>query len=155
MPLFTDERNSKVKLVVNFISSKFGSLPHGVLKVRITKPCTHLHPAPSTSTQLHPPPPSSIHIHPAHFNLHRAPSTSTQLISVSTQLSATPSTIFEPKYHKYLGNFPKFRPKNSKLSILIENRLTRYVGGADFESRPPKSIFGLIWAQNVKVVRFV
>ena len=24
----------------------------------ITKPCTHLHPAPFTSTQLHPPPPS-------------------------------------------------------------------------------------------------
>ena len=30
--------------------------------------------------------------------LHQAPSTSTQLISASTQLSATPSTIFEPKY---------------------------------------------------------
>ena len=37
----------------------------------ITKPCTHLH--------------------PAHFNLHPAPST-------STQLSVTPSAIFEPKY---------------------------------------------------------
>ena len=35
----------------------------------ITKPCTHLHPSPFTSTQL---------------------------ISASTQLSATPSTIFEP-----------------------------------------------------------
>ena len=38
----------------------------------ITKLCTHLHPAPSTSTQL---------------------------ISASTQLSVTPSTIFEPKYY--------------------------------------------------------
>ena len=37
----------------------------------ITKPCTRLHPAPSTSTQL---------------------------ISASNQLSATPSTIFETKY---------------------------------------------------------
>ena len=37
----------------------------------ITKPCTHLHPALSTSTQL---------------------------ISASTQLSVTPSIIFEPKY---------------------------------------------------------
>ena len=43
----------------------------------ITKPCTHLHPAPSTFAQLHPPPPSSfqpppgsIHLHPAHFSLH-------------------------------------------------------------------------------------
>ena len=43
----------------------------------ITKPCTHLHP--------------SIHFHPA-------PSTSTKLISASSQLSATPSTLLEPKY---------------------------------------------------------
>ena len=49
-----------------------------VLIMGITKPCTHLH--------------------PAHFNLHPAPPTSTQLILASTQLSATPSTIFEPKY---------------------------------------------------------
>ena len=35
------------------------------------KQCTHLHPGPSTSTQLN---------------------------SVSTQLSATPSTLLEPKY---------------------------------------------------------
>ena len=47
---------------------------------------------------VNPPPPSSIHLHPAHFNLYLAPSISTQLISASTQLSATPSTIFQPKY---------------------------------------------------------
>ena len=39
-----------------------------------------------------------IHLHPAQFNLHPTPSASSQLISVSTQLSATPSTVFEPKY---------------------------------------------------------
>ena len=44
----------------------------------ITKPCTQLHPAPS----------SSIYLHPAHFNIHSAPITSTKLISASTQLSA-------------------------------------------------------------------
>ena len=33
MSLFTDERNSKITSVVNFIPSKFGSLPQGVLKV--------------------------------------------------------------------------------------------------------------------------
>ena len=54
----------------------------------------HLHLAPPSSIHLHLAPSSSIHLHPAHFNLHPAPSTSTQLISVSTQLSATPSTIF-------------------------------------------------------------
>ena len=52
----------------------------------------HVHPATSTSTQFYPSP-------AVHFNLYPAPFTSTQLISVSTQLSATPSTIFEPKYH--------------------------------------------------------
>ena len=34
-----------------------------------------------------------------------------------------------------MGNFPKFRPKNSKLSILTENWLTWYLGGADSKSR--------------------
>ena len=53
----------------------------------ITKPCTQLHPAPSTSTQL---PERAL-------------------------------TIFEPKYHTELGNFSKFRPKISKLSILTKN----------------------------------
>ena len=33
MPSFTDGRNSKVTWVVNFILSKFGSLPQGFLKV--------------------------------------------------------------------------------------------------------------------------
>ena len=44
---------------------------------------------------MHPPSPSSIHLHPGHFNLHPAPSTSIQLISVYTQLFATPSTILD------------------------------------------------------------
>ena len=51
--------------------SLFLLISKGCRNLGITKPCTHLHPAPSTSTQL---------------------------ISASTQLSATPSTIFEPKY---------------------------------------------------------
>ena len=81
MPLFTNERNCKITSVVKLTPSKSGSFPQGVFKVRITKPCTQLHQAPSTSTQLHP-----------------VPSASTQLIWASTQLSATPSTIFEPKH---------------------------------------------------------
>ena len=59
----------------------------------ITKPCTQLHPAQSTSTQL---------------------------VSPSTQLSAILSTLLEPKYY-ILGNFPKFRSKSSKLSVLTGN----------------------------------
>ena len=50
--------------------------------------------------------------HSPRNSMHPAPSTSTQFISVSIQLSAAPSTIFEPKYCTYLDNFPKFRPKN-------------------------------------------
>ena len=45
----------------------------------ITKPCTHLHLALSTTTQLHP-----------------APSTSTHLISTSTQLHPPPPNSFQP-----------------------------------------------------------
>ena len=44
----------------------------------ITEPYTHLHPAPSTFTYLI--------------------SASAQLISASTELSATPSMLLEPKY---------------------------------------------------------
>ena len=51
----------------------------------ITKPCTHLHPAPSTST-LYAAPPSSIY-------LHSAPPPSTQLIS------APPSSLQNPQQY--------------------------------------------------------
>ena len=34
-----------------------------------------------------------------------------------------------------MGNFPKFRPKNKKLSILTENWHTLYIGGVDSKSR--------------------
>ena len=39
----------------------------------ITKPCTHLHPASSTSTQHHPPPPSSTQVHPSPLNSFQPP----------------------------------------------------------------------------------
>ena len=57
------------------------------------------------------PRPNSIHLYPARSTSTQLISTSTQLISVSTQLSGTPS-IVGPKYCRWLGNFPKFRPKN-------------------------------------------
>ena len=94
-----------------------------------------VHSSPPSSIYLHPPPRSSIYLHPSHFNLRPAPSNSTQVISVFPQLSATPSTIFEPKYRTQLCNFPNFRPKYPKLSILTENWVTWYLGGADSKSR--------------------
>ena len=79
------------------------------------------------------PPPSSTHLHPA-------PSTSIQLISASTQLSATPATLLEPKYWMWLGNFSTFRPKNSKLSVLTENWHTWYlIANSKFRLRFLKS----------------
>ena len=45
--------------------------------------------------------PSSTQLLPVHFNSHPARSTSTPLISVSTQLSATPSILLEPKYRTW------------------------------------------------------
>ena len=44
----------------------------------ITKPCTHLHPPPSTSTQFHPSPPTSFQPPPSSTQLHPAPPSSFQ-----------------------------------------------------------------------------
>ena len=66
-----------------------------VFIMRITKPCTQLHPPPPTSFQ---PPPSSTHLHPAHFRLHPA-------------LCNTLKNIWT-KILRVIGHFPKFRPKN-------------------------------------------
>ena len=49
-----------------------------------------------------------------------------------------------------MGNFPKFRPKNSGLSVLPENWHTWYNGGADYNGGA-KFIFGQIWAKKVEV----
>ena len=98
----------------------------------ITKPCTHFHPAPSTSTQLH----------PGHFSLHSA--------------LCNTLNIIRTKILHVIGNFPKFRRKNSKLSIFNGNWCMWYLGGADSKSRLRflKFIFGQILAKKVKVVRF-
>ena len=108
-----------------------------------------MHPAPPSSTRLHPAPPSSTRLHTAHFNLHPVPSTSTQLISASTQLSAILSTIFGLKYCTQLGNFPKFRLKNKKLSFLKKTWHARCIkmlipnADLDFWNSDPKFHF---WA---------
>ena len=115
-----------------------------------------MHPHPPSSIHLQPAPSSSIHLHPAHFDLYPAPSTSTKLIAVSNQLSATPSTIFQPKYCTYLGNFPKFKPKIQKLSILTGNWthgiLEVLISNPDLKSRPENLFLG---KSGSKVVRFV
>ena len=79
--------------------------------------------------------PSSTHLHPA-------PTISTQLISTSIHLSIHPALCntlnvirtFEPSISHLSGNFPRFRPKNSKLFILTENWPMRKLGCADSKS---------------------
>ena len=76
--------------------------------------------------------------------LNRAPS-STQLISVSTDFFSTPSALLKPEYHMYLGNFPKIRQKDSKMSVLLENWYTWYLESAHSESALR---FLKFWPQN-------
>ena len=64
-------------------------------------------------------------MHPAHFNLHSAH------LSLHRALYNTLNVIWT-LISQVLGNFPKFRPKNSKLSMLTEN--LRELGGADSKS---------------------
>ena len=68
-------------------------------------------------------------MHPTHFNLHSAH------LSLHPALCNTLNVIWTLISH-ILDNFPKFRPKNSKLSILTENWLAR-------ELRVAKSKSGL------------
>ena len=58
-------------------------------------------------------------------------------------------------------NFPKYRPKNSKLSVVLENRSTRYIGGADSEFglkiskfRPQNPFLGKFGSKKSNVVCF-
>ena len=66
-------------------------------------------------------------MHPAHFNLHPAH------LSIHPALCNTLNVIWSLILH-VPSNFPKFRPKNSKLSILTENWLVRELGGAESKS---------------------
>ena len=98
---------------------------------------------------MHPAPLSSLH--PAHFNLH------SDHLNLHPVLCNT-LNIIRISLLYVLGNFPKFRPKNSKLSILTQNWPSNEFGGADskfglifFEIRNPKSIFGQIWAEKPKL----
>ena len=99
----------------------------------ITKPCTHLHPAPSTSTQL---------------------------ISASTQLSARSSTIFEPKYCTQLAISPYLDPKIQSCPFCLKigthriSRMLILIPTLVFWISNPYFLFGQIWAKKVKVVRF-
>ena len=101
---------------------------------------------------MHPPPLHSTHFHPA-------PSTSIQLIPASTQLSATPSTLLQPKYCIQLGNFAKFMPKIQSCPFWLKigsygiSRMLILFPILVFWISNPQSISGQIWAKKIKVCR--
>ena len=59
-------------------------------------------------------------LHPAYLSLHLALCNTLNVIRI--------------KISHVIGHFPKFRPKNSKFSILTENWHTWSLGGADLQS---------------------
>ena len=87
----------------------------------ITKSCTHLHPASSTSTQL------ISTFHSAHLSLHSA--------------FCNTLNVIRTKILHVIGQFPQIYVENSKLSVLPKNRHPWYIRGADSESRPRISKF--------------
>ena len=151
----------------------------------ITKPCTQLHAAPSTSTQLHPPPPSSFQSppsslqHPQQYlnqNIARNWVIFANLRPKNQKLSilnenwrrwyiGSVDSESRVRYLKFRPQSPflsKFGPKKSKLSVLSEDWCTWYLKDADSESRlrylkfqPQNPFLGQIWAQKFKGVRFV
>ena len=120
------------------------SIRKGVLKIftGITKPCIHLHPAPSTytqlistSTQLQPPPPSSFQ--PPLSSLQHPQQYLNQNIARNWAIS--PNLGHEIKRCSFW------------LKIDTHNILEVLIPNPDLD----KSIFGQLWAQKFKVVRFV
>ena len=123
-----------------------------ISKLGITKPCTHLHPAPSTSTQListstqlHSPPPSSLQ-HPQQYlnqNIVISPNLGQKIKScpfflkigthgILTMLILIPALVFWiSTLNPFLG---KFGLKRSKLSSLAENWYAECLEDVNFYS---------------------
>ena len=149
-----------------------------------TKPCTHLHPAPFTSTQLHPPLPSSFHPpasslqHPQQYlNQNYAPnwaisSNLGQIIKKrSFWLKIGMHGILEvfipnpdldfwnigPKIHFWANLGPKIQswPFCLKIEARSISRMLIPNPDLDFQNLDSKIRCGQIWAQKFKVVRFV
>ena len=95
----------------------------------------------STSTQLHPPPPSSF----------QSPPSSLQHPQQYLNQNIARNWAISPNLGRKIKSCPFWLKIDAHgiLEVLIPNP------DLDFEILTPKSIFGQIWAQKVKVVRFV
>ena len=136
--------------VVNlFVGTKNFSYHICYEKMDIAKPCTHLQPAPSTSTQListstqlHPPPPSSFQPPPSSLQYPQ---------QYLNQNIARNWTISPNLGWQIIKSCPFWLEIGTHgiLEVLILNP------DLNFEIPTPKSIFRQIWAQKVKGFRFV
>ena len=146
----------------------------------ITKPCTHLHPAPSTTTQListsiqlHPPPPNSLQHLQQYLNQNIArnwaisPNLGRKIKSclfwrkISTHgimevLIPNPDLDFWNSHSRnhFWGNLS---PKIQSCPFCLKIRalsISRFLI-PNFKILTPKSIFGQIWVQKFKDVPYV
>ena len=114
----------------------------------ITKPCTHFHPAPSTSTQLIL---TSIHLHPPPPSSFQSPLSSLQHPQQYLEQNIARNWAISPNLGRKIKSCLFWLKIGTLgiLDVLIPNP------DLDFWNLTPKSIFGQIWAQKFKVVRFV
>ena len=149
----------------------------------ITKPCTQLHPAPSTSTKLHPPPPSSFQLplsslqHPQQYlnqNIARNWAISPNLgqkikscpfwLKIGTHgilevLIPNPDLDFwnsDPKIHFWANLGPKTQscPFCLKIGTYGISRMVILIPTLVFWISNCNFLFGQIWAKQAKVVSF-
>ena len=147
--------NNFIKMNVLPISLNCSNHGNFQLNMGITKPCIHVNPAPSSSIQLHP-----------------APSTSTRLISTFTQLHLPTPSSFQPPPSS-LQHPGQYFNQNIVRNWAISPNLCRKIKCFPFWLKigthdilqvliPNPDLYFWnsdakiqIWAQKVKVVRFV
>ena len=111
-----------------------------VLIMGITKPCTHLHPAPSTSNQFF----------LAHFSHHPAPCNTLNIIRTKlSHVTGQFGQFFQVSAEKFKVTYFDW-----KLAHMISWRCWFRIQTLIFESMTRKSILGGIWAEKVRVVCF-
>ena len=117
----------------------------------ITKPCTHLHPPPSTSTQFHPSPPTSFQPPPSSTQLHPAPPSSFQPPPSSLQhhqqylnQNIARNWAISPN----LGQKIQSCPFCLKIGTHGISRMLILIPTLVFWIWNPNFLFGQIWAKN-------
>ena len=100
---------------------------------------------------MHPPPPTSIHLHPSPPSSFQPPPSSLQHPQQYLNQNIAHNWTVSPNLGQKIKSCPFWLKigTHGTLEVLIPNP------DFDFWNSYPKSIFGQIWAQKVKVVCFV